>query len=142
MEKLTKKAEEIMVERFGKDNIIALATTENNIPYVRSVNAFYEDKAFYIITYGISNKMKQIEKNPVVAIAGEWFTAHGKGINLGYFGKNENAGIAEKLRVAFAEWIDNGHNDFSDENTCILCIKLTDGLLLSHGTRYDIDFTD
>ena len=142
MEKLTRKAEEIMVERFGKDNIIALATTENNIPYVRSVNAFYEDKAFYIITYGISNKMKQIEKNPVVAIAGEWFTAHGKGINLGYFGKNENAGIAEKLRVAFAEWIDNGHNDFSDENTCILCIKLTDGLLLSHGTRYDIDFTD
>ena len=142
MEKLTRKAEEIMVERFGKDNIIALATTENNIPYVRSVNAFYEDKAFYVITYGISNKMKQIEKNPVVAIAGEWFTAHGKGINLGYFGKNENAGIAEKLRVAFAEWIDNGHNDFSDENTCILCIKLTDGLLLSHGTRYDIDFTD
>lgn len=142
MEKLTKKAEEIMVERFGKDNIIALATTENNIPYIRSVNAFYEDKAFYVITYGISNKMKQIEKNPVVAIAGEWFTAHGKGINLGYFGKNENAGIAEKLRVAFAEWIDNGHNDFSDENTCILCIKLTDGLLLSHGTRYDIDFTD
>ena len=142
MEKLTRKAEEIMAERFGKDNIIALATTENNIPYVRSVNAFYEDKAFYVITYGISNKMKQIEKNPVVAIAGEWFTAHGKGINLGYFGKNENAGIAEKLRVAFAEWIDNGHNDFSDENTCILCIKLTDGLLLSHGTRYDIDFTD
>ncbi len=39
MEKLTKKAQEIMVERFGKDNVIALATTENDIPYVRSVNA-------------------------------------------------------------------------------------------------------
>lgn len=142
MEKLTKKAREIMVERFGKDNVIALATTENNIPYVRSVNAFYENKAFYVITYGLSNKMKQIEKNPVVAISGEWFTAHGKGVNLGYFGKPENAEIAKKLRVAFAEWIDNGHNDFSDENTCILCIKLTEGLLLSHGTRYDIDFTD
>lgn len=142
MEKLTKKTEEIMVERFGKDNIIALATTENSLPYVRNVNAFYEDKAFYVITYGISNKMKQIEKNPIVAIACDWFTAHGKGFNLGYFGKRENAEIAEKLRAAFAEWIDNGHNDFSDENTCILCIKLTDGLLFSHGTRYDIDFTD
>ena len=142
MEKLTKKAEEIMIERFGKDNVIALATTENGIPYVRTVNAFYEDKAFYIITYGLSNKIKQIEKNPHVAIAGEWFTAHGRGINLGYFGKHENAEIAEKLRVVFAEWIDNGHNDFSDANTCILCIKLTDGLLLSHGTRYDIDFSD
>ncbi len=78
MEKLTKKAQEIMVARFGKDNVIALATTENDIPYVRSVNAYYEDKAFYVITYGLSNKMKQIEKNPVVAIAGDWFTAHGK----------------------------------------------------------------
>lgn len=142
MEKLTKKSQEIMVERFGKDNVIALATTENDIPYVRSVNAFYEDKAFYVITHGLSNKMKQIEMNPVVAIAGEWFTAHGKGVNLGYFGKKENAEIAKKLQVAFAEWIDNGHNNFSDENTCILCIKLTEGLLLSHGTRYDIDFTD
>ena len=142
MEKLTKISEEIMVERFGKDNVIALATTENGIPYVRNVNAFYENKAFYVITYGLSNKMKQIEKNPVVAIAGDWFTAHGKGVNLGYFGKSENTEIAEKLRAAFAEWIDNGHNDFSDENTCILCIKLTDGLLLSHGTRYDIDFSD
>ena len=142
MEKLTKISEEIMVERFGKDNVIALATTENGIPYVRNVNAFYENKAFYVITYGLSNKMKQIEKNPVVAIAGDWFTAHGTGVNLGYFGKYENAEIAEKLRVAFAEWIDNGHNNFNDENTCILCIKLTDGLLLSHGPRYDIDFSD
>ena len=142
MEKLTKISEEIMVERFGKDNVIALATTENGIPYVRNVNAFYENKAFYVITYGLSNKMKQIEKNPVVAIAGDWFTAHGKGVNLGYFGRDENAEIAEKLRVVFAEWIDNGHNNFNDENTCILCIKLTDGLLLSHGTRYDIDFSE
>lgn len=142
MEKLTEKAEKIMVERFGKDNIIALATVENGIPYVRNVNAFYENKAFYIITYGLSNKMRQIENNSAVAIAGEWFTAHGKGINLGYFGKAKNEAIAKKLRTAFASWIDNGHNDFSDENTCILCIKLTDGLLLSHGTRYEIDFTD
>ena len=142
MEKLTKQAEEIMVERFGKDNVIALATVENGMPYVRSVNAFYDNKAFYIITYGLSNKIRQIKENPVVAISGEWFTAHGEGINLGYFGKVENTEIAEKLQVAFASWINNGHNDFNDENTCILCIKLTDGLLLSHGTRYDIDFSD
>ncbi len=140
MEKMTKEAEKVMIERFGKDNVIALATTDNGIPYVRSVNAFYEDRAFYIITYGLSNKMKQIENNPVVAISGDWFTSHGKGVNLGYFGKEENSDIAEKLRKSFAEWIDNGHNNFDDVNTCILCIKLTDGVLLSHGTRYEIDF--
>ena len=141
MEKLSLESKRIMIERFEKDNIIALATLEDGIPSVRNVNAYYENGAFYIITYALSNKMKQIEKNPAVAIAGDWFTAHGKGINLGYFGKNENKDMAEKLKKAFCAWIDNGHNNFEDENTCILCIQLTDGVLFSHGTRYDIAFT-
>jgi pyridoxine/pyridoxamine 5'-phosphate oxidase len=140
MQKITAEAEKVMVERFGRDNIIALATLEEGIPYVRSVNTFYEEGAFYVITYALSNKMKQIEKNPIVAISGEWFTAHGKGVNLGYFGKEENRVIAEKLRKSFAEWIDNGHNNFDDVNTCILKIKLTDGVLFSNGTRYEIAF--
>ncbi|MBE5801600.1 MAG: pyridoxamine 5'-phosphate oxidase family protein [Clostridiales bacterium] len=138
---LSAEAAKIMKERFGKDSLIALATTEGGMPSVRMVNAYYEDGMFYVITYGCSGKMKQIEKNPAVAIAGDWFTAHGRGINLGYFGKSENQEIAGKLRAAFHCWIDNGHNDFADENTCILCIRLTDGVLFSHGTRYDIDFT-
>ena len=141
MEKLTKDAEEILIERFEKDSIIALATTVDETPYVRNVNAFYVDGAFYVLTYGLSNKMKQIEVNPIVALAGDWFTAHGKGVNLGYFGKEENKDIANKMREAFSEWIDNGHNNFDDVNTCILRIDLIDGLLLSHGTRYEIDFS-
>ncbi len=141
MEKLSKEAEEILIERFGKDNIIALATTIGNTPYVRNVNAFYSEGAFYVLTYGLSNKMKQIEANPIVALAGDWFTAHGKGVDLGYFGKPENEHIAKKMREVFSEWIDNGHNNFSDVNTCILRIDLVDGLLLSHGTRYEIDFS-
>ena len=94
-----------------------------------------------MITHAASNKMRQISKCPAVAVAGDWFTAHGTGVNLGYFGKPENAELAKKLRKAFAQWIDNGHNDLEDENTVILCIRLTDGVLFSNGTRYDIDFT-
>lgn len=138
MTKIRPKVEKIMRERFGKDTVIALSTVENEVPYVRYVNAYYENGAFYIITYSLSNKIKQLEKNPNAAIAGEWFTAHGKGINLGYFGKEENHIIAEKLKNVFSEWIDNGHNNFDDENTIILCVKLTDGLLFSHGTRYEL----
>lgn len=137
MIKLNQETDKIMTERFGKDAIIALATVENGIPYVRNVDAYYEKGSFYIITYALSNKMRQIEKTPVVGIAGEWFTAHGKGINLGYFCKVENAEIAEKLKHAFRAWIDNGHNNFDDENTIILCIELTDGVLLANGTRYE-----
>lgn len=137
MKKLNQEAETIMRERFGTDNVIALATTENETPYVRYVNACYENGAFYVITHALSNKMKQIEKNPAVAIAGEWFTAQGRAVNLGWFGKKENCAIAERMKIAFAEWIDNGHNNFDDENTIILCVELTGGLLLSHGTRYE-----
>ena len=142
MKKLTLETKEIMNERFGKDNIIAIATVKDGKPHVRNVDGFYEDGAFYVIIYALSNKMQQIEENPYVAISGDWFTAHGKGINLGWFCKEENKNIAEKLRKAFCAWIDNGHNNFDDENTCILCIRLTDGILFANGTRYDIDFTD
>ena len=138
MREFSREVEQIMTGRFGKDTVIALATIENETPYVRYVNAYYENGAFYIITYALSNKIKHIEHNPTVAIAGEWFTAHGMGINLGYFGKDENHMISEKLKTAFAEWIGNGHKGFDDENTIILCVELTDGLLLSHGTKYEL----
>lgn len=138
--KLTQEIQTILSERFSRDSIIALATVENGIPQVRNVDAFYQDGSFYVITYALSNKMKQISKNPDVAIAGEWFTAHGKGINLGYFGKEENRAIATQLREAFKAWIDNGHNNFQDENTCILRIQLTDGILFANETRYEIEF--
>ena len=141
MEKLTKEINAILLERFGKDSIIALATAIDNIPYVRNVDAFYENGAFYVLTHGLSGKMKQIEENPAVALSGEWFTAQGKGVHLGYFGKADNARIAEKMRDVFSAWIDNGHNDFDDRNTCILRIELTSGILFSNGKRYEIDFT-
>ena len=141
MEKLTKEVDAILLERFGKDSIIALATAIDNIPYVRSVDAFYENGVFYVLTHGLSSKMQQIEQNPAVALSGEWFTAQGKGLNLGYFGKADNLHIANKMKQVFSAWIDNGHNNFDDTNTCILCIKLTNGILFSDGTRYEIDFT-
>ena len=141
MPRPTPETEAIMSERFGHDSIISLATSANNIPSVRSVNAFYEDGAFYVLTYALSGKMQQIQQNPVVAISGDWFTAHGIGENLGHVLLPENKEIMDILRAAFAAWYDNGHTNEADPNTCLLKIKLTDGVLFSDGVRYDIDFT-
>lgn len=141
MQKLTKEVEAILLERFGKDNVIALGTTVDNIPYVRYVNGFYDHGSFYILTHALSGKMKQIAQNPIVAIAGEWFNAQGNAVDLGYFGNEENSLIASKMKTIFAEWIDNGHNDFDDKNTIILCVHLTQGVLFSHGNKYEIDFS-
>ena len=142
MEKLTAEIEKILTERFAKDTLIALATSENNMPSVRTVDAYYDHGAFYVLTHALSNKMKQIEKNPNVAISGDWFTAKGKGLNLGYFGKKENKETADKMREYFAAWIDNGHNNFEDENTIILQIKLTEGVLVSNNQWIQIDFSN
>ena len=130
-----------LTERFGKDSLIALATVEDGIPHVRTVDAVYIDGAFYVVTYSLSGKMQQIAKNPTVAISGEWFTAHGVGENLGHVLLHENKEIMDILRAAFAAWYDNGHTNEADTNTCLLKIKLTDGVLFSDGIRYEIDFT-
>ena len=140
-EKFPLKAQRIMNDRFNKDSLIALATVDGNTPHVRAVNSYYEDGCFYTITYALSNKMKQIALNPTVAICGDWFTGRGIGENLGWIRGEKNNDIANKLRAAFAAWYDNGHTNEADVNTVILRIRMTDGVLLHHGTRFEIDFT-
>lgn len=48
--------------------------------------------------------------------------------------------MMEKLHEVFAAWYDNGHTNEEDPNTCLLRVSLTEGVLLSDGTKYDIDF--
>lgn len=77
------------------------------------MDAFYENRSFYVLTHELTNKMKHIRNNPDIAIAGDWFTANGRGIDLGYFGRKENERIALKIRELFSAWIDNGHKGIS-----------------------------
>ena len=133
----------IMTERFGKDSLIGVATTDGARLYNRMVDAYYDNGAFYVSTYSLSNKMRQIEGNPDVAVcAVDWFSGHGIGTNLGWVLKPENAEIRAKLRGAF-DWYDFANNE-QDENCCILEIKLTDGMLIKdhHAIRYQIDFAN
>lgn len=138
MKKFSEEIQQIMVARFGHDTEIALATVEDQLPSVRTVNAYYEDGAFYIITHALSNKMKQISSNPKVAVCGEWFAAHGIGENMGSILAEKNKKITKKLFIVFSEWIENGHTNLKDVNTVILRIDLTDGILYANGTKYEI----
>ncbi len=131
------ETEAMIAERFGRDQLLALATCDGDTPHVRAVNAYYDSGTFYVITYALSNKMHQIANNPKVALCGDWFTAHGVAESLGWFGEEANRQIAEKLKIAFSEWINNGHNNFSDKNTIILAIRLTGGVIFKSGTRYE-----
>ena len=130
----------IMDERFGRDRMISLATSVNDLPSVRDVNGYYRDGSFYIITHALSGKMQQIAQNPRVAISGEWFSAHGLAENLGHVLKEENRELILTLREVFSSWYYNGHVDETDPNTCILRVRLTDAVLFKDGTRYAIDY--
>lgn len=131
----------ILEEKFGFDNLISIATVDGNTPFVRTVNSYYENGAFYTITHALTKKMKQIEKNPKVAVcSNDWFCGHGIGESLGHICDNKNAELASKLRTVFAEWYDNGHTNEKDPNTCILKIRLTDAVLYCDEKKYDINF--
>lgn len=134
-------AMKIMGERFGKDSLIAVATTDGKRLYNRMVDALYVEGAFYVSTHALSNKVKQIEACAEVAVcAVDWFSGHGVGKNLGWALAPENAAIRARLREAFV-WYDDVNNE-QDKNCCILEIRLTDGMLIKdhHAERYQIDF--
>ena len=132
--------QKIMSKRFGHDRLISLATSENNVPYVRAVNSVYQDGCFYMITHAQSSKMKQIEQNPQVAICGEWFNGHGLAENLGHVLKEENLPIYKKLKTSFENWIQEGHIDETDKKIVLLCVHLKTGVLYADGIRYELHF--
>lgn len=131
----------ILDQRFGRDRMISLATSVDDLPSVREVNGYYRDGSFYIITHALSGKMQQIALNPRVALSGEWFSGHGLAENLGHVLKEENRALISTLRQVFSSWYHNGHVDETDPNTCILRVRLTDGVLWKDGVRYEMDFT-
>jgi len=148
------KGMEILEEKFGnyRDNVLGLATialepsTDGKPrPVVRDVNAFYEDGAFYVVTYAKSTKMQQIATNNEVAIAVNfgWFNASGIGENMGWVLKPENANIRTTLRKVFEEWYDMANNE-NNENCCILKITLTNGIINinHHETLIYMDFAN
>ena len=65
MEKLTPTTAALMMGRFGHDNLIALATTDGNMPQVRTVNAYYEDGAFTSLLMRSLKKWHSLPKIPM-----------------------------------------------------------------------------
>ena len=147
------EALKLLDEKLGnKDGLICLSTISIELgadgksqPAARIVDAYYEDGAFYIVTYATTNKMQQIAKNPHVAISiiVDNFTADGIGENLGWVCDEKNEQMMKKLRVIFADWYYEANND-EDQNTCLLRIQLTKGLWNNphEGTRNEIDFVN
>lgn len=136
----------------GKDNIIALATIAidsspdgSPYPFVREVDAYYEEGVFYVTTWGVSNKMLQIaeNKNVGLVVCKEGISGSGVGENLGWVLDPKNAELRKKLRTTFSAWYDHANNE-KDENCVILAIKMTRGAIFRDEgkLRYNLDFVN
>lgn len=133
------EAIEVMKELYGKDVAMSLSTVNGDKPDARVVNAYYKENYFYVTTYGLSNKMKEIAKNPNVALNHNLFIAHGTGENIGNPLLEQNNVLREELKQVFCAFYDK-HVCEEDENTCILKITLTDAIVFAHDYKYFIDF--
>jgi hypothetical protein len=139
MDNYFKEAEAVINELYGKDMPMTLATVNGDKPNVRVIDAYYKENAFYITSYALSNKMKEISKNPNVALGHNLFVAHGVGINLGHPLDEPNASLREELMRVFFAFYDR-HVDENDKHTCILKVVLNDALVFAHDYKYIIDF--
>ncbi len=147
------EAMKLLDEKLGnKDGLISLSTIAlepgtdgKSRPAARIVDAYYEDGAFYTVTYATSGKMLQIAQNPEVAVCVivDNFTADGIGENMGWVCDEKNAQIMTKLRQVFAAWYKEANND-EDPNTCLLRVRLTKGLWndAHQGIRNEVDFVN
>jgi len=129
----------VMKELYGKDIAMSLATVNDDKANIRVVNAYYKEEAFYIITYALSNKMKEISKKPNIALNYNLFVAHGIGENIGNPIDEPNRDVREELRSVFVAFYDKHVNE-QNKNTCILKISLNDALVFAKDFKYFIDF--
>ena len=126
---------------FARDYQFALATSNNNIPSVRFIDTFYNNRAFYIVTYRKSDKVKDIEQNPVVSLSKDLYRFTGIARNIGHPLLPENLKIREKLIKVFEPWY-FAHNNENDENMCYIRVDLNRGLFYKDGTGYKVDFVN
>lgn len=129
----------VLNKLFKKDYLFSFATAKDNIPSVRVVDAYYDDDAFWIVTYAKSKKVIDIESNPHVALCHNFYSFKGKAWNVGHPLSGNNAAIREKLMTVFQAWY-FAHNNEADEDMCYVKFVPETGFFYHNGTGYKANF--
>lgn len=103
---------EILVERYCNDTILLIATAKNNVPTVRSVDCFYHEGSFWIVTDTRCNYVKEIQNNKNVMISDGghnrfWCNA----IVAGHPLEEKNKSIREVYLKVFHKWYKKVNNE-------------------------------
>lgn len=135
------KSIDVLAELFSRDFTFVMATTAEDVPTARVVDTYYDDNAFWVVTYENTNKVSDIEKNPNVALCNDFYRFKGKAYNMGHPLKEENKAIREKLINVFEPWY-FAHNNENDEDMCYVKIEPESGTFHKDGMGYRVNFID
>lgn len=129
----------LMEKLFSRDYQFAMATTADNIPSLRFIDAYFNNGAFYAVTYANTHKVKEIAVNPNVALCSrKGYSFSGKAYNIGHPLLPENSEIRSKLINAFESWYFKHNNE--NDDICILKIKPESGFVHKDEMGYKINF--
>ena len=131
---------ELLKEQMGRDVAVSLATCAEDDVTVRMVDGYYKDGAIYVLTHVSSRKMRDIVKNPKVAVCRQLMQATGIGKNLGNPREKWNKLITQELRQVFSLFYDR-HVDENDPGTCILKIILIQAAVFGEDCKYAVNFS-
>ena len=130
----------LMERLFSKDCIFVMATVEEGGKAdARSVDIYYSEGAFYVVTHRATGKVRQTEAFPHVCFCSGEFRFYAVAENIGHPLEAQNARIRSLLTNAFHAWYFR-HNDENDEGMCYLRARLENGFFHFGGTGYRVDF--
>lgn len=134
------KSLKVMEELFSGDVNFSMATVNpEGIPSVRVVDSTWIDGALYFVTNAKSMKVRELEKNPNVALCRQLMRISGLAQNIGHPLIKENKALRERLTQVFAPWY-FAHNNEDDESMCYVRLVPTSAFIFKDGTGYSIDF--
>jgi general stress protein 26 len=103
---------DIIQEKYQHDSIVLVVTAKDNVPTVRSVDSFYYQGSFWIVTDLNCNYVKEIQSNPYVMISDGghnrfWCKAYVTGHPL----DTVNINIREVFLKVFHHWYKEVNNE-------------------------------
>ena len=131
---------QLLKEQMGRDVAVSLATSADGELSVRTVDGYYKDCAIYVLTHASSRKMRDIMKNPKVAVCKNLMQASGIGKNLGHPKEDWNKRLTPELKQVFSLFYDRHVNE-ADLGTCILKIVLIQAVVFGNDVKYAVNFS-
>lgn len=131
----------LLQEKYSQDTILLLVTAKDNVPSVRSVDSFYYDGSFYVVTDSRCNYVQELMSNKYAMISDGghnrfWCEA----INAGHPLAEQNKDIREVYLKMFENWYKEVNNE-DLETTCYIKVTPYKGYIHKDkiGYRFDIN---